>query len=32
VLVAPVERVEWVEVAEHDETARGEQGFGHTGR
>lgn len=32
ILVAPCERVEWVEVGEHDETARGAGGFGHTGR
>ena len=32
VVVAPVERVEWDEVETHDETARGEGGFGHTGR
>jgi dUTP pyrophosphatase len=32
VVVAPVERVEWEEVGEHDETARGAGGFGHTGR
>ncbi|HVQ43570.1 MAG TPA: dUTP diphosphatase [Candidatus Saccharimonadia bacterium] len=32
VLVKPVERVEWVEVEAHDETERGEQGYGHTGR
>lgn len=32
VLVAPVEQVEWEEVDEHDETARGAGGFGHTGK
>jgi dUTP pyrophosphatase len=32
VVVAPVERVEWVEVENHDETGRGAGGFGHTGR
>jgi dUTP pyrophosphatase len=32
VVVSPVERVEWEEVAEHDVTARGEGGFGHTGK
>lgn len=33
VVVAPVDRVEWVEIQEHeDSTERGEQGFGHTGR
>ena len=32
VVVAPYEQVEWQEVDEHDETVRGEQGFGHTGR
>jgi dUTP pyrophosphatase len=30
-VVAPVARVEWEEVAELDATARGEGGFGHTG-
>jgi dUTP pyrophosphatase len=30
-LVVPVPRVEWVEVAELPETKRGEGGFGHTG-
>jgi dUTP pyrophosphatase len=32
VLVGRFERVEWVEVDVHDETSRGEKGFGHTGR
>ena len=33
ILVAPYEQVEWVEVEQHDDqTARGAQGFGHTGR
>jgi dUTP pyrophosphatase len=32
VLVAEYERAEWEEVDEHDETERGEGGFGHTGR
>jgi dUTP pyrophosphatase len=33
VVIAPVDRVEWVEIDEHtDSTERGEQGFGHTGR
>lgn len=32
VVVAPVEQVEWEEVDEHDETARGAGGFGHTGK
>jgi dUTP pyrophosphatase len=32
VLVAPYEQVTWELVAEHDETARGANGFGHTGR
>ena len=31
-VVAPVARVEWEEVAALPETARGEGGFGHTGR
>jgi dUTP pyrophosphatase len=31
-VVAPVIRVAWEEVAELDETARGAGGFGHTGR
>jgi dUTP pyrophosphatase len=30
-VVAPVARVEWEEVAELDATARGDGGFGHTG-
>ena len=30
-VVAPVSRVEWVEVEELDETERGSGGFGHTG-
>lgn len=30
-LVAPVPRVRWTEVAELPDTARGEGGFGHTG-
>lgn len=30
-VVAPVTRVEWQEVASLDETLRGEGGFGHTG-
>ena len=30
-VVAPVIRVEWVEVTELGETGRGEGGFGHTG-
>ena len=32
VVVAPYEQVQWDEVDEHDETVRGEHGFGHTGR
>jgi dUTP pyrophosphatase len=32
VVVSPVERVEWVEVENHDETRRGAGGLGHTGR
>ena len=32
ILVAPVERVEWVEVDEHDVTDRGAGGYGSTGR
>lgn len=32
VIIAPVERVEWVEVDEHDTTERGAGGFGHTGK
>ncbi len=32
VVVAACERVEWDEIEEHDETARGAGGFGHTGR
>jgi len=32
VVVAPVERVEWEEVEEHDETARGAGVFGHAGK
>lgn len=33
VVVAPVDRVDWEEVADfEDTTARGAQGFGHTGR
>jgi dUTP pyrophosphatase len=31
-IVCPVVRVEWKEVATLDDTARGEGGFGHTGR
>lgn len=31
-LVTPLPRVEWIEVAELPETQRGEGGFGHTGR
>ncbi|MBC8138413.1 MAG: dUTP diphosphatase [Fibrella sp.] len=31
-VVAPVSRVEWEVVSSLDETARGEGGFGHTGR
>ena len=31
-VVAPVSRVGWVEVAELEESGRGEGGFGHTGR
>ncbi|MGV3722509.1 MAG: dUTP diphosphatase [Actinomycetota bacterium] len=31
-VVAPVVRVTWEEVAELDDTRRGEGGFGHTGR
>ena len=31
-VVAPVVRVEWVPSADLEETARGEGGFGHTGR
>ena len=31
-IVAPVVRPEWVEVESLDETARGDGGFGHTGR
>lgn len=31
-IVAPVTRVEWEPVERLDETARGEGGFGHTGR
>jgi dUTP pyrophosphatase len=31
-LVVPVPRIRWEEVAELPETARGEGGFGHTGR
>ena len=31
-VVAPVTQAEWVEVDEHDETARGAGGFGSTGR
>jgi dUTP pyrophosphatase len=30
-IVAPVARIEWAEVAELDETSRGGGGFGHTG-
>jgi dUTP pyrophosphatase len=30
-LILPVPRSEMIEVAELDETARGEGGFGHTG-
>jgi dUTP pyrophosphatase len=32
VVVAPVERATLEVVSEHDETARGDAGFGHTGR
>ena len=32
ILVAPLERVEWEAVDEHDVTERGEGAFGHTGR
>ena len=31
-IVAPVTRAEWIEVETLDDTARGEGGFGHTGR
>ena len=32
ILIVPVPRVRWVEVAELPETVRGEGGFGHTGK
>lgn len=31
-VVAPISRVEWEEVEQHNETERGEGGFGHTGK